>query len=239
MTVLASLAAFTGAVDTIATRPALDAALHAAGELVGCPVCLLVVPDASGSLRTIGTVDTPWLDALAPVITRVIRQAPDGAARGFAWREVSRLALSRPDRMLLHQAYRHGLRSAITFALAGPGAMRGSCSFAAYEPRPFQPEHRIGLTVLAASLWEAGRRLLAASSAAHPALTPRQRECLVWAARGKTDWEIGHILGIGEDTIERHLQRARERYGVDKRSTLIVRALFDGTVSFEEALGLA
>jgi len=239
MTVLASLAAFTDAVDTIATRPALDAALHAAGDLVACPYCLLIVPDASGSLRTIGTPDAPWLHALAPTITRVIRQVGYTAPRGLVWRDLPRLALQRSDRVLLHQAHRRGLTSAITFPLAGPGAMRGSCSFAADDAHLFAPEERIALAAIGASLWEAGRRLLAASGAARRALTPRQRECLLWAARGKTDWEIGHILGIGEDTIERHLQQARERYAVDKRSTLIVRALFDGTISFEEALGLA
>ena len=239
MTVLASLAAFTDAVEAITARPALDAALRAAGELAGCPVYLLIVPDASGSLRTIGNPDMPWLDTLAPAITRLVRQTGDTAPRGFAWRDLPRGALSRPDRALLHQAHRHGLKSAITFPLAGPGAMRGSCSFATCQARLFVPEERIVLAILAASLWDAGRRLLAASGTSHPVLTPRQRECLLWAARGKTDWEIGHILGIGEDTIERHLQQARERYGVDKRSTLIVRALFDGTLSFEEALGLA
>lgn len=239
MTVLASLAAFTDAVDTIATRPALDAALQAAGDLVNCPLFLLIVPDASGSLHTIGTAEAPWLGALAPTITRVIRQAGSRAGRGFVWRDRPRLALPPPDLVLLRQAHRHGLKSAITFPLVGPGAMRGSCSFAAYDKRRFEPEQRIALALLAASLWEAGRRNLAASGAGRNALTPRQRDCLLWAARGKTDWEIGHILGIGEDTIERHLRQARTRYGVDKRSTLIVRALFDGTLSFEEALCIA
>lgn len=239
MTVLASLAAFTEAVDTITTRQALAAALRAAGDLVGCPICLLVIPDMSGAQRTFGSPELPWLGALAPVITRIIRQAPDTAARGLAWRDLPRPALARPDRVLLHQAYRHGLRSAITFPLAGLGAMLGSCSFAAYEARRFAPEQRIALAVLAASLWQAGRRLLAASGATEPSLTPRQRECLLWAARGKTDWEIGRILAVGEDTVERHLRHARDRYGVDRRSMLIVRALFDGTVSFEEALGIA
>ena len=45
------------------------------------------------------------------------------------------------------------------------------------------------------------------------------------AARGKTAWEIGRILGISEATAVRHLKQARERYGVDKQTSLLMEAL--------------
>jgi LuxR family quorum-sensing system transcriptional regulator CciR len=69
-----------------------------------------------------------------------------------------------------------------------------------------------------------------------PRLTDRQRDCLVWAARGKSDWEISRILGIGQETVIQHLKTARERYGVAKRTQLAVSALFDGTISFFDVL---
>jgi LuxR family quorum-sensing system transcriptional regulator CciR len=65
-----------------------------------------------------------------------------------------------------------------------------------------------------------------------PGLTERQRDCLLWAARGKSDWEISRILGISRETVIQHLKQARERYGVGKRTLLAVHALFDGTISF-------
>ena len=65
-----------------------------------------------------------------------------------------------------------------------------------------------------------------------PGLTDRQRDCLLWAARGKSDWEISRILGISRETVIQHLKQARERYGVGKRTLLAVHALFDGTISF-------
>jgi DNA-binding CsgD family transcriptional regulator len=36
-------------------------------------------------------------------------------------------------------------------------------------------------------------------------LTPRQVEILVWAARGKTYWETGAILGIKYSSIHGHI----------------------------------
>ncbi len=69
-----------------------------------------------------------------------------------------------------------------------------------------------------------------------PVLTDRQRDCLLWAARGKSDWEISRILGVGQETVIRHLKQARERYGVSKRTSLAIRALFDGTLTFTDIL---
>jgi LuxR family quorum-sensing system transcriptional regulator CciR len=67
-------------------------------------------------------------------------------------------------------------------------------------------------------------------------LTDRQTECVIWAARGKSDWEISQILGISHETVIQHLKRARERYDVGKRTLLAIHALFDGTIGFLASL---
>ena len=40
-------------------------------------------------------------------------------------------------------------------------------------------------------------------------LSTRERECLLWAARGKTYSEIAAILGLGFATVKQHLDTAR------------------------------
>ena len=67
-----------------------------------------------------------------------------------------------------------------------------------------------------------------------PVLTDRQRDCILWAARGKGDWEISRILGVSEETVARHIKQACERYGVHKRTLVAIRALFDGTLTFTD-----
>jgi LuxR family quorum-sensing system transcriptional regulator CciR len=67
-------------------------------------------------------------------------------------------------------------------------------------------------------------------------LTDRQRECVMWAARGKSDWEIARVLGVSEATVGEHLRHAYERYGVSKRTLVTVHALFDGTIGFLDIL---
>ncbi len=39
----------------------------------------------------------------------------------------------------------------------------------------------------------------------------RERDCLAWAAEGKTDWEIATILGISMPTVRKHLASARDK----------------------------
>jgi DNA-binding CsgD family transcriptional regulator len=40
-------------------------------------------------------------------------------------------------------------------------------------------------------------------------LSPRERECLLWAARGKTYADIGVLLGIAYATVKTNLDVAR------------------------------
>ena len=59
-------------------------------------------------------------------------------------------------------------------------------------------------------------------------LTPRQIECILWIARGKTDWEISRILAMSEKTVKWHIEEAREQLNVSKRMQLVLQAMHDG-----------
>ena len=58
-----------------------------------------------------------------------------------------------------------------------------------------------------------------------PDLTTREREVLRWLAAGKTDRDIGDILGISPRTVHKHLQRIYEKLGVECRTAAVIRAL--------------
>jgi LuxR family quorum-sensing system transcriptional regulator CciR len=69
-----------------------------------------------------------------------------------------------------------------------------------------------------------------------PHLTPRQRDCVVLVAQGKSDWEIGQLLGISESTVHKHIEDAKRRFGVSTRIQLVVRSLFDARLSFSDVM---
>jgi DNA-binding CsgD family transcriptional regulator len=55
----------------------------------------------------------------------------------------------------------------------------------------------------------------------HWQLTPRESEVLFWLCQGKTNSEIGRILGIAERTAETHALRIYPKMGVENRYTAI------------------
>jgi len=56
-------------------------------------------------------------------------------------------------------------------------------------------------------------------------LTPRAAEVLLWVAQGKTNSDIGTILGISESTVKKHLLEIFAKLGVETRSAATLRAL--------------
>ena len=158
---------------------------------------------------------------------------------GFAWSKVpSMIHLTPRDRLVLDAAGYNGIGDGFTVPAHVPGESNGSCSFATRSGQAVQAKHLPTAQLVGAFAFEAARRLwrMRAGDTPSPQLTDRQRDCVVWAARGKSDWEIAQILGIGHETVIQHLKQARIRYGVTKRTMLAVSALFDGTINFIDVL---
>lgn len=59
-------------------------------------------------------------------------------------------------------------------------------------------------------------------------LTPRELECLIWSADGKTSWEISEILEVSERTVNAHLGRAIRKLGVVSRTQAVAEAIRRG-----------
>lgn len=56
-------------------------------------------------------------------------------------------------------------------------------------------------------------------------LTAREREVMHWLATGKTDREIAALLGCSHRTVQKHLEHAYEKLGVETRTAAVMRAL--------------
>jgi DNA-binding CsgD family transcriptional regulator len=63
-----------------------------------------------------------------------------------------------------------------------------------------------------------------------PRLTSREKQCIHWAARGKTAVEIGMILGISEATAVLHLNNTVRKLGVANRMQAVAVAVAQGLV---------
>lgn len=64
----------------------------------------------------------------------------------------------------------------------------------------------------------------AAAPAPLPAVSPRQAEILQWLREGKSNEEIGRLLGISALTVKNHLQRLYRQLGVSNRAHAVARS---------------
>ena len=180
-----------------------------------------------------------YYDSHALGVSDPVHRASHVTSIGFPWSQMAAMIpLTSGDRRILALGRAQGIGDGFTVPAHVPGEARGSCSFASEAGRPL-PQAMLPLAQLAGNFaFEAARRLWTGRGGAlpllRPALTDRQRDCVLWVARGKGDWEIGRILGISDETVARHIKQACERYGVNKRTLLVIRTLLDGTLTFSE-----
>lgn len=197
---------------------------------------------ASGSAIRLHNYPAQWADFYdgnALGVVDPVHRASHVTSMGFSWSRIpSMIPLTTADRRMLMLGRRQGIGDGFTVPAHVPGEARGSCSFANQVDRPISSAI-MPLAQLAGNFaFEAARRLWTARGhlpVSKPrVLTDRQRDCVLWVARGKGDWEIARILGVSEETVARHIKQACERYGVNKRTLLVILALFDGTLTFTD-----
>jgi DNA-binding response OmpR family regulator len=58
----------------------------------------------------------------------------------------------------------------------------------------------------------------------HFALTARESEVLTWIAKGKSNRDIGEILGLSARTVNKHLEQIYTKLGVENRASAAVKA---------------
>lgn len=201
------------------------------------------------SLSTADTIrltsyNADWIDHLTEryyFAEDPIHLASTKRANGFSWSEVGDIIRLTPrHKQILTEAAGFGLSAGFTVPIHVPGEYQGSCSFAASSTDRLR-ENSLPLAQLCGTFaFEAARRIMRARQSIQvqpvPDLTPRQRDALVLVGRGKTDGEIGELLGVSKATAHEHVEGARRAYGNAQRAFLIVRALFDGQIAFADLL---
>ena len=77
-------------------------------------------------------------------------------------------------------------------------------------------------------------RSFRAPSAGNIALTDRERETLLWSARGKSSADIGVLIGVSERTVNFHIENAIRKLGVATRIQAAVKAALLGLIDPSE-----
>lgn len=154
----------------------------------------------------------------------------------FAWAELGQVTpLSRDEIRVLEAARKAGLGEGFTVPLHALGERAASCSFACEAGEPLPKGALPAAEFVAHVAFTVLFDLLHPGRIATPVrLTPRQIDCVTLMAQGKSDWEIGTILRLTENTVTTYLQSARQRIGVARRTQLAVAAVSYGLIGFDE-----
>lgn len=154
--------------------------------------------------------------SLDPVVQRA------RAERGvFSWDAQGATPRSnRAQLRFFEEAKTYGIRSGITVPIRGGFGQMAAFTLATDDPL-MRPDHVLagsGDIVQFVGIYfhaHLSERTIATSVAAKEAapLSQRERQCLAWAARGKTLAETAVLMGITPRTVEFHLENARRKLG--------------------------
>ncbi|WP_315986374.1 LuxR family transcriptional regulator [Bradyrhizobium sp. Bra78] len=215
-------------VDRLSSSPSpdvlhqiMDEAATALG--LSCFAYLSVPQRPSAEAHLISNYPSAWTtqylkshyERFDPVITRAL-----GHPEPFEWGlEIGSMARSKAERELFEEAAKFGIRHGFTVPIHDYRGPVAAVTFAANDRLPqFERsinEHAKALQLMAMYFHAHARRRIESRQMIHAvSLSPRELECLEWAAQGKSAWEIGRILGISRHTAATHLDNVKTKFGV-------------------------
>jgi DNA-binding CsgD family transcriptional regulator len=205
--------------------PALGTAMTgiAAALDLGTFAYLFAGRQSNAEVKLISNYPTAWTshylangyEEIDPVIDRAVR-----TCEPFQWgRECWSNDLCGPQFQLLEDAAHFGIRCGFTIPIHEPLSRIAAVTFAADDHHAKFArcvERHNSLLQLLAILFHSRARLSLAPErcVAGIVLSPREYECLEWAAKGKSAWDIGSILNISRRTAAFHLDNAKSKLGV-------------------------
>jgi DNA-binding CsgD family transcriptional regulator len=151
----------------------------------------------------------------------------------FDWGDRDYLAsLSEAQRLFFLEARDFGIACGVTYPIHGAQQQFAVVSLVSEKPLDLDL-HAQNLLQLATLHYHV-RHVANADddpSRNHIELTPREAECLTWAANGKSAWEIGQILRLSRYTVQEHIESAKRKLDCRSRDHAVVKAVMEGLIT--------
>jgi len=129
------------------------------------------------------------------------------------------------------EARAFGWREVMVVPVHGPAGYEGVVSMGALAAVSLNPVDRALLRAMALAVHDRCDETEGFGDA-HPVieLTRREIECMQWVAVGKSDGEIGQILGISGATVHFHIERVKKRLDTKSRTEAVGLLVLAGIV---------
>lgn len=167
-----------------------------------------------------------------------IHRASQQRAAGFLWRDVPHLIpFGKRDEAMLREARQFGILDGFTVPSHVLGERPGSMTFAFAKGQGFSNEALLLAEGLGHLIFQKARMIVGQRPyLGTPRVTDRQLEIIILLGQDKINGEIADILSIKEDTVVKHVHNIFGRFDAVRRTSLPLRAVFEGLLIFSDIL---
>jgi LuxR family quorum sensing-dependent transcriptional regulator len=148
----------------------------------------------------------------------------------FRWSDVQIANNDHYARRVMQTAFRDfGMRVGLCVPIHGQAGYKSGFSFGGFDADQSEKALRV-LQLAAVYAVDRFSSLDEAKTRVH-LLTPREREVMKWVAVGKTAWDIGEILNIAEDTVNKIAKSAMAKLNAQTRAQAVAEAIRVGEIA--------
>lgn len=150
----------------------------------------------------------------------------------YLWSELTREKLTVGQRALFEAGWACGWKDVFAVPIHGPGSLQGLVAMGTRDELVFTAGDRAVLEIMGRTVWGRCRASTSFGVAAGDGMrfSPREIECLLWAAVGKSDADIADIPGVKPATAHFHIEQAKKRLGVRSRVEAVALGVLHGVI---------
>jgi len=153
----------------------------------------------------------------------------------FLWSELDLVKghiLKKDEKLVMNEAREARLLDGIGFALHAPRNEVLGMGFASSSGGvELHPNLLSLVTMLATQFHTVFIKLNKKEDTQYIILTAREKEILYWCYKGKSNWTIGEILGISENTVKFHMCNVFTKLSANNKVTAVLKAINLGLIT--------
>lgn len=194
----------------------------------------------AGANRTVRFFFNDWPEDVAKVYAEKDIFSKDPlvfAARrrmtAYTWAEVLDEEPLQPEmRDIFEFIAQYNIHDGFCIPIHGPAGYQGLVSLLAPEKLDLSAREQSILEMVSRAIHDRCRTTVGFGmiDTAVPEMSAREIECMKWVAAGKTDWEIGQVLGISKSTAHFHVERVKKKLQKNSRTEAVATLVLHGLI---------
>lgn len=154
----------------------------------------------------------------------------------FKWRKIFLNIKTKSEREFIKNLRLLNIIDGISVPIHGPSGCMAILCFASSQIINLESDIEESLSFFAIILMQAISRIMEykKSNSKNYDLTNREKEALKWAIEGKTNWEIGVLMGVSARTAQFHITNCQTKLGVSNRTQAAIKAVTNGIIKIDD-----